>query len=94
MLNGATQVGSLVVPQAALAVADGSILYFGLIAQNAGEQFTHINFLTTVGTGDVFAFDSFTIGTQEQVTGTPEPATLALIAAALLGLGLSRRRRS
>lgn len=78
----------------ATAGADGSILYFGLIAGSAAEEFDRVRFVSTVGSGDYFAFDSFTIGTREQVqVPVPEPATLALAAAALIGLGMSRRRR-
>jgi hypothetical protein len=91
-------VGSLVVPTAAQNVADGSVLYFGFIAANAGEQFTKVSFRTTTGTGDVFAFDNFTIGTQEQVCrencAVPEPGSLALFSLGLLGLGLARRRKT
>jgi hypothetical protein len=90
--KGGVVVGSQIVPTAT--EADGSILYFGLIASNASEEFDRVRFLSTVGTGDVFAFDSVTIGTKEQIRQLPEPASLALVAGSLLGLGLARRRRA
>jgi len=95
LLNGSNVVSTLAVPTAARNIADGSILYFGFIAESASEEFNKIRFLSTTGTGDVFGFDSFTIGTKEQVVTTvPEPASLALVASALLGLGVMRRRRA
>lgn len=92
--KGGSVVGSQVVTMAPEDLANGSILYFGLIASNAAEEFDRIRFLSTTGTGDVFGFDSFTIGTKEQVRQLPEPASLALVAGSLLGLGLVRRRRA
>jgi hypothetical protein len=73
---------------------DGSVLFYGLIAQNATEQFTSVAFNTTTGQGDFFAFDNLTIGSQEQVRPVPEPASLALFGLGLASLGFMRRRRT
>jgi len=70
---------------------DGSVLYYGFIAQGAGEQFSSVMFNTTTGEGDIFAFDNLTVGSLRQVT-IPEPATIALLGAGLAGLGFGRRR--
>jgi len=73
-------------------VQGGSIQYAGVIDT---RTFTSVEFLSTAGTatGDFFGFDDFSIGSIEQVT-VPEPATLALTAFGLIGLGgVARRRR-
>jgi hypothetical protein len=78
---------------------DGSALYYGFIAQNSGELFNKVTFRTTLTTSaDMFGFDNFTVADAGQagivVPTVPEPGTIALVGAALLGAGLARRRRA
>lgn len=61
---------------------NGSALYYGFIAQNAGETFTSVTFGNTAAGTDVFGFDNLTVGSLSQVvppngtTAVPEPFTI------------------
>lgn len=71
----------------------GSVLFFGIIGQNPLDVFTSVQFNTTTGQGDIFAFDRMTIGSLEQVR-LPEPGSLALLAVALAGFAALRRKNA
>lgn len=73
-------------------LAGGNIQYAGVIDT---RLFTSVEFIASEGTatGDFFAFDDFSIGSLEQVSLVPEPASFALISFGLVGLaGVARRR--
>ncbi|WP_310425823.1 hypothetical protein [Chamaesiphon sp. VAR_48_metabat_135_sub] len=65
-----------------LGAPNGSLLYYGLIADNAGETFTSMTFGNTQPGVDFFGFDDLTVGTLAQVvpptgsTDVPEPFTI------------------
>lgn len=99
--NGSTLVTSRTLNTTANAagVGDGSVLYFGLIAEGSAEEFDRVAFRTTTGDGDFFAFDNFTIANRGQIKDdtpptnpTPIPGTLLLAGLGLAGLGAMRRR--
>ena len=86
-------INTLAVATAPTGTANASVLYFGALADSNAELFKSVRFLSTAGIGDVFAFDSFTIGSQQQVVRVPEPGSLALVALGMLGLGIAAKRR-
>lgn len=90
--SAANVISTLSIPTAATNVADGSVLYFGVIAGDDSELFQTVRFITTSGSGDVFGVDSFTIGSKEQVSAVPEPTTFALLGLGMLGFAASRRK--
>jgi hypothetical protein len=49
----------------------GSVLFYGIIEDDPGLQFTRVNFGNTAAGTDYFGFDDFTIGTLEQVGPSP-----------------------
>lgn len=72
-------------------ILGGSVLYFGFY--DLDEAYTSITFQNTASGVDYFGFDDFTIGTIENITPVPEPATLILLGTGLAGLALTSRKK-
>lgn len=76
---------------------DGGAMFWGII--DIANPFTTVAFGNSDPTLlDAFGFDDFTIGRLDQVRETPqqaapEPGTLALLGAGILGLGIGKLRR-
>ena len=74
-------------------IAGGSVLYFGFY--DLLNSYTSILFSNTAAGADYFGFDDFTLGTFENIDPNPvvpEPGTVLLLGAGLLGLAYSSRR--
>ena len=69
---------------------NGSVIFFGYIDE--ANPWTRAVFSNPVGADD-FGFDRMTIGSVQQVTPVPEPASASLIGVGLTLLGASRFRR-
>ncbi len=69
----------------------GSVLYFGFY--DLETSFESVTFGNTAPGADWFGFDNLTIGTHEQIdpNPTPEPSTIILLSAGLLGLAARRK---
>ncbi|MEO0486489.1 MAG: VPLPA-CTERM sorting domain-containing protein [Pseudomonadota bacterium] len=72
---------------------NGSLLFWGIIADDASETFTSVSFGNTAAGSDYFGFDDLTVGDLDQVSPVPVPASVLLLGSAVAGLGLARRRR-
>jgi hypothetical protein len=68
----------------------GSVLFYGVIEDDPGLQFTRVNFGNTAAGTDYFGFDDFTIGTLEQIMpsvgGTAYPTNKLLLVLPWIGL--------
>jgi hypothetical protein len=72
-------------------ILGGSVLYFGFYDLEA--QYTSISFQNTAQGVDYFGFDDFTIGTINNINPVPEPATMLLLGAGLVGLCFNSRKK-
>ena len=88
--DGGTLLGSYMESGTSSSNADNSAIFIGVSDSTA--DITSVTFSIT-GSGD-FAINQVSLVGGSAPTPTPEPGSLALLAAGLLGIGLARRFRS
>jgi len=79
------------IPLAPQAVADGSVLFWGIITAPSDGDIARILFQTTAS-ADFFGFDNLTIGTRQQIQPSSVPGPLPVLGAGM-ALAWSRRLR-
>lgn len=87
LLADDTVLSELAIPHSQLGNLEASIFYFGAISPDAFRKVVLVN-MSTTDPGDRIGFDDFTVAV------VPEPSTGLLLAAGLLGLAATGRRRS
>ena len=80
------------------AATNGWLQFFGVVDDTNSDQISGVRFTITQGSSDpddwdFLGFDSFVVGDVATSTDVPEPGSLALVGASLLGLAAARRRR-
>ncbi len=76
---------------------NGNLLYFGVVLDQGAFDEIRFNITQGAAGNDVLGFDSFTVGKRKVTvppSPAPEPASIALVGLALLGLGAASRRKS
>jgi hypothetical protein len=91
LVGGGAQLVNVPNTQGSSGSTDGSVLFFGFVNNNPLETVTSIDFLTSTGQGDVFAFDDMTIGSIQQVRTPDGGGTLTLLGSAFAALTLVAR---
>jgi hypothetical protein len=92
--DGSSAITSFVMGDAITASTGTWTQVTATIAAAAGTARFAINYLGAGATSDLIGIDSFSINVNDATGDVPEPASLAILGAGLLGMGAARRRKN